>query len=258
MKPEVKPECPLTDIDSRHATYSALLSKLSLAADHRENLLSRGLTEADIERLGYKTTPVIGMSALAKQLRSEGHYLAGVPGFYRDTSGSWCFIHEKRGILIPVRDHLGRIQGLQVRRDNVTKRKFRWISSTDQEDGCRAEGWTHLVGPVRPTLVLTEGPMKADVINALTGMTVLAVPGVNTLTQLELMLTELRREGLVEIKTAFDMDFAVNHHVQNGYNSLLALLGNMGFRYGTYLWDPNYKGLDDYIWECCFQRKRPQ
>lgn len=84
-----------------------------------------------------------------------------------------------------------------------------------------------LLALFRPTLVLTEGPMKADVINALTGMTVLAVPGVNTLTQLELMLNELRREGLVEIKTAFDMDFAVNHHVQNGYNSLLALLGNM-------------------------------
>ena len=82
--------------------------------------------------------------------------------------------------------------------------------------------------------------------------------GVNTLAQLELTLTELRREGLVEIKTAFDMDFAINHHVQNGYNSLLELLGNMGFRYGTYLWDPNYKGLDDYIWECCFQRKRSQ
>ena len=98
--------------------------------------------------------------------------------------------------------------------------------------------------------------MKADVINALTGMTVLAVPGVNTLTQLEIALTELRREGLVEIKTAFDMDFAINHHVQNGYNSLLELLGNMGFRYGTYLWDPNYKGLDDYIWEYCFQRRR--
>ena len=54
------------------------------------------------------------------------------------------------------------------------------------------------------------------------------------------------------------MDFAINHHVQNGYNSLLELLGNMGFRYGTYLWDPNYKGLDDYIWECCFQRRRSQ
>lgn len=118
-----------------------------------------------------------------------------------------------------------------------------------EKDGCKAEGWTHLSGPVRPMLVLTEGPMKADVINALTGLTVLAVPGVNTLTQLELTLTELRSEGLDEIKTAFDMDFATNHHVQNGYNNLLQLLGDMGFRYGTYLWDPAYKGLDDYIWE---------
>ena len=183
-------------------------------------------------------------------------YLAGVPGFYRDDSGAWPFIHEKRGILIPVRDRYGRIQGLQIRRDNVEKRKFRWVSSTEKKDGCKAEGWTHLSGPVRPMLVLTEGPMKADVINALTGLTVLAVPGVNTLTQLELTLTELRSEGLVEIKTAFDMDFATNHHVQNGYNNLLQLLGDMGFRYGTYLWDPAYKGLDDYIWEYLFRKKQ--
>lgn len=256
VEPQAKPECPLMDIDSRHATYSALLSKLSLAADHRENLLNRGLTDADIERLGYKTTPVVGMSAIAKQLRTEGYYLGGVPGFYRDASGSWSFIHEKRGILIPVRDRQGRIQGLQIRRDNVQKRKFRWVSSTELEDGCKAEGWTHLVGPVRPIMVLTEGPMKADVIHALTGLTVLAVPGVNTLTQLELTLKELRQEGLVEIKTAFDMDFLTNHHVQNGYNNLLQLLGDMGFRYGTYLWDPRYKGLDDYIWEYLFQRKK--
>ena len=256
VESQEKPECPIMDIDSRHATYSALLSKLSLAADHRENLLSRGLTDADIERLGYKTTPVVGMSAIAKQLRTEGYYLGGVPGFYQDASGSWTFIHEKRGILIPVRDRQGRIQGLQIRRDNVQKRKFRWVSSTGQEDGCKAEGWTHLAGPVRPLVVLTEGPMKADVIHALTGLTVLAVPGVNTLTQLELTLQDLRQEGLTEIKTAFDMDFATNQHVQNGYNSLLQLLGDMGFRYGTYLWDPRYKGLDDYIWEYLFQRQK--
>ena len=223
--PKADTECPLTDIDARHATYRALLSKLTLASDHKENLLGRGLTDADIERLGYKTTPVVGMAQIAKQLQSDGLYLAGVPGFYRDDSGAWTFIHEKRGILIPARDRYGRIQGLQIRRDNVEKRKFRWVSSTEKKDGCNAEGWTHLSGPVRPMLVLTEGPMKADVINALTGLTVLAVPGVNTLTQLELTLTELRSEGLVEIKTAFDMDFATNHHVQNGYNNLLQLLG---------------------------------
>lgn len=244
--PEVQ-ECPITDVEARHATYTALLSKLSLAEDHMDNLLNRGLTNDDITRLGYKTTPVVGMSAIARQLHSEGYYLSGVPGFYRNDENEWSFIHESRGILIPVRDVQGRIQGLQIRRDNVTRRKFRWVSSKDRQDGCGAEGWTHLVGPVRRLVILTEGPMKADVINALTGATVLAVPGVNALTHLELALEELRKLGLEEIKTAFDMDMLTNFHVQGAYNSLLLLLDEMNFKFGSYIWDPVYKGLDDYI-----------
>lgn len=240
-------ECPLTDVETRHATYSALLSKLTLAKDHRESLLSRGLTDADIDRFGYKTTPVIGMAYLAKRLQSEGYYLAGVPGFYRTEKDIWTFVQERRGILIPVRNMHGLIQGIQIRRDNMRKRKFRWVSSADQKDGCKAEGWTHLAGPVCDRLILTEGPMKADVIYALTGLSALAVPGVNTLTQLKLTLEELREHGLREIKTAFDMDFLTNQHVQNGLNSLLNLLDEMGFRFGTYIWDSRYKGLDDYI-----------
>lgn len=256
IRPQEKPECPIADVDTRHAVYSSFLSKLSLSADHKENLRNRGLTEDDIPRLGYKTTPVVGMSAIAAQLQEEGLSLGGVPGFYRNESGAWTFIHEKRGILIPVRNRHGKIQGLQIRRDNVTRRKFRWVSSAEQTDGCRAEGWTHMAGPVRPMLVLTEGPMKADVIHALTGLTVLAVPGVNALTQLEAALSDLRTEGLLEVKTAFDMDFCTNQHVQNGYNNLLQMIDGMGFRFGTYLWDPRYKGLDDYIWEYCFQKRR--
>lgn len=241
-------ECPITDVESRHATYSALLGKLTLAKDHKENLIGRGLTETDIIRLGYKTTPIIGMTSLAKQLQSDGLYLAGVPGFYRTANGDWSFINEKRGILIPVRDIDGQIQGLQVRRDNVQKRKFRWFSSTDLKDGCKAEGWTHFSGEIVPKIILTEGPMKADVINALTGLTVLAVPGVNSLTHLRNVLAKLRELGVTEIKTAFDMDFSTNAHVQNGFNNLLNLLDDMGFRFGSYVWDARYKGLDDYVW----------
>ena len=249
-------DCPITDIEARHATYSAFLSKLSLSQDHRQNLMNRGLSDEDIVRLGYKTTPIVGMSTIAKQLQSEGYYLAGVTGFYRTDSDNWSFIQEKRGILIPVRDINGRIQGLQIRRDNVQKRKFRWVSSTDKKDGCRAESWTHLAGQIRPIALLTEGPMKADVIHALTGLTVIAIPGVNTLTQLQKTLTEMRKEGLCEIKTAFDMDLSTNHHVQAAYKNLLCLLDEMNFKFGTYVWNPRYKGLDDYIWEYCLKKKK--
>jgi len=57
-------ELPLTDIDARHETYAALLGKLSLASDHRENLLSRGLTDEQIRIFGYKTMPVVGLQSL--------------------------------------------------------------------------------------------------------------------------------------------------------------------------------------------------
>ena len=246
-KPAIE-ECPMSDIETRHKTYSVLLSKLTLANDHIVNLRNRGLSIEDIERLGYKTTPVLGMSTIANQLKKEGYHLAGVPGFFRCSNESWTFIQEQRGILIPVRDIDGRIQGLQIRRDNVAKRKFRWISSTERKDGCPSKGWTHIAGPVRPTMLLTEGPMKADIIHALSDASVIAVPGVNSLTYLQSALEILREKGLKEIKTVFDMDFLINWHVQNGYNNLMSLLDSMGFKFGTYIWDSRYKGLDDYIW----------
>lgn len=247
-------ECPITDVDTRHETYSAFLSKLTLSTDHYENLRNRGLPDDAIVSLGYKTTPIAGLSAIAKQLLSEGYYLPGVPGFYHTDAGYWSFVHESRGILIPVRNPEGKIQGLQVRRDNVTKRKFRWISSIGKQDGCKAEGWTHLAGNPQQTILLTEGPMKADVIHHLTGKTVLAVPGVNSLTHLPSTLEYLQEKGAKRVMTAFDMDFFTNPHVQNGYHALVQMLSEYGLSYGTYVWDPQYKGLDDYIWQHCMKQ----
>ena len=198
-------EYPLIDVETRHNTYSSLLEKLSLAPDHRENLLNRGLKDEDIQRFGYKSTPLVGMSVLSKQLLTEGQYLAGVPGFYKNSMDKWTFVTGKRGILIPVRNSCGKIQGLQVRCDDVRNRKYRWISSTERKDGCNAEGWVHVVGEVKPFAVITEGPLKAEVIHTLTGLTVISVPGVNTLSHLKATLEEMKSRGLCEIKTAFSI-----------------------------------------------------
>jgi len=246
-------ESPAADITTRHTVYSALLSMISLAPDHMRKLISRGLPEQAILQNEYRTTPVVGGKALAKQIQAKGHSLIGVPGFYKD-SGGWTFISMWRGILIPVRDIQGRIQGLQVRRDNQEKRKYRWVSSADIEgstNGCGAEGWIHLAGPVRERILLIEGPLKADIVHHLTGQTVLAIPGVNSLRHLEAVLVDLVEHGVRHIMTAFDMDFLKNPHVQNGYAELVNLLGRMDLTFGTYLWRPDYNGLDDFVWEGC-------
>jgi len=239
---------PAAGIETRHAVYSDLLSLLPLAGDHTRNLLKRGLSEQAIQDNGYRTTPAFGEKALAERLMGS-HNLAGVPGFYRDSAGQWAFIHSMRGILVPVRDMKGRIQGMQVRLDNVDRRKYRWVSSNGLEGGHGAEGWVHVAGKPVERVILTEGPLKADVIFYLTGLTTIAVPGVNSLKYLENTLTELVKLGIEQVMTAFDMDFIKNSHVESGYMDLINLLGQMNLRFGTYLWDPSFNGLDDYIYQ---------
>jgi hypothetical protein len=247
-------ELQAADVGTRHDVYDAMLSMLSLAPDHKENLLGRGLSEQTVAGNCYKTTPMVGGRVIAKRLIEAGLHLKGVPGFYIDNNGSWNLAPLRRGIMIPVRDGNRRIQGVQIRRDNVARRKYRWLSSADIEggtSGCRAEGWMHIAGPARDRIILIEGPMKADIVHHLTGQTVLAIPGVNSLKHLEKVLLELKAGGLVHIMTAFDMDFLANPHVKKAYDELANLFGQTGLRYGTYLWRPDYKGLDDYILKCC-------
>jgi len=249
-------ESTLADIAIRDTVYRMLLERLALAPNHMESLLARGLSECIISERKYRSSLVVGGAVLAKQLTDNGCPLDGIPGFYQDDSGRWKFVECKKGILIPVRDVQGRIQGLQIRLDNETKRKFRWISSTGRQCGCKAEGWVHVAGLPRARMLLTEGPMKADVIHHLTGQSVIAVPGVNALSQLESTLVSIHELGVQHIMTCFDMDFLSNFNVQNGYRELTALISRQGISYGTYLWPPEYKGLDDYIWEYCLQQNK--
>lgn len=46
------------------------------------------------------------------------------------------------------------------------------------------------------------------------------------------------------------LDYLKNPHVKDGYFNLATMLAQVGIEYGTYLWDPQYKGLDDYVWHC--------
>jgi hypothetical protein len=158
------------------------------------------------------------------------------------------FVPEQRGILIPVRDLQGRIQGLQIRRDNAQKRKFRWVFQRELPGGLPRRGLDAFRWPCARKILLIEGPLKADVVHRITGQTVLAVPGVNALTQLEQTLLELRGLDVRHVMTAFDMDFLRNFYVQSGYAALTQTLVRLGFHYGTYLWNPNYNGLDDFVW----------
>ena len=253
--PEV-PQAALADIGARHRVYSALLEHLPLADDHRQNLLGRGLSDDAIRKYQYRTAPTAELQAVAASLTEVGCNLHGVPGFYRDNQGRWTLASYRRGIMIPCRDRLGRIQSIHIRLDQKMKRggKFLTFSSTDKPDGVGAEAWCHLVGSVQPDILVIEGYMKADIVHHFTGRTVLAIPGVTSTLYLRSVLKDLSSLGVRHVMTCFDMDYMRNWHVEDAYKKLLQLLGDLNLTFGTYLWDPTYNGLDDYIWEFCMKR----
>ncbi len=47
--------------------------------------------------------------------------------------------------------------------------KFLTFSTPEQLDGAAAENWCHVVGPVRESILLIEGYMKADIVHHFTG-----------------------------------------------------------------------------------------
>jgi hypothetical protein len=252
---EKKPvDFPPTDVVTRDETYSGLFETLSLSDDHYNNLIERGLRQIDIEKNGYVTTPIIGIKKIPSDLRHQGLDLTGVPGFFKKDN-AWSMIQMGRGIYIPVRDlsgilerDKGYIQGVQVRLDNPThSNKYMWLSSRDYESGCGAETWCHFAGYPEETVYLTEGPLKADIIYRFINKPVIAVPGVNALKHLDPLFEDLKRLGVKKIRTAFDMDFKTNPHVQKGYAKLIEKIASYGFEYDMLTWDENYKGYDDYL-----------
>ena len=242
-------ENPLTGVEERHATYTALLQNLTLASDHRENLLSRGLTQEEILQLGYKTTPVLGFCLPGKAPAGEGPVLSRCSWFLQKPEPVDAENprpgHPHPGAGCPGPDPRPASPPGQCGETEVPLVIQQWIGG-----GLRRQDLGPPCGGTQAPGAPDGGPYESRCDHFLTGQTVLAVAGVNSLSQLKPALEKLQAAGMEKVMTAFDMDYLINPHVRAGQENLAHLLDQCGISYGTYLWDPRYKGLDDYIWGC--------
>ena len=244
-------------IDELHGVYSAMLSLLTLSAGHRDNLRSRGLIDADINALGYKTMPEVNRYTIVKRLITMGHNLAGIPGFYFDKE--WR-LGGPAGIMIPVRDDMGRVQGFQIRRDKDAKPKYVWLSSstdTWKPVGGSSPGaplhvaypGKYYIGCLKNGLCrvwITEGPLKADIAAISLQNIVLAVAGVgNWSAVIPFLQTHYPMRSLVKVIIAFDMDKNSNPTVKIHLNDLTERLLRIGFFTFHANWNAEIKGIDD-------------
>ncbi|MDP9473504.1 MAG: hypothetical protein M3Q71_23050, partial [Chloroflexota bacterium] len=188
------PPDPKAEPDVRHLVYQRLATLLSLSDTHRSDLHRRGITDAQIAARGYATLPATGRKEIAAQLLAEfsAATMERIPGFYYradNTGRRYPTLAGGRdgGLLVPVRDPEGRIAGYQVRRDNPPPGtpRYTWLSSKDRDSGTGSGAPVHVARPIASdsgssrSVVVIEGPLKADIASDHLGCVVIAVPGVS-------------------------------------------------------------------------------
>ena len=236
-------------LEQRHAVYSAMLGHLTLLDMHRDNLLERGLSGERIHRNEYRSMPETEQERrlLAGLLRLHGLELSGVPGF-RTYYGDWT-LAGPNGLIIPVRNKDGLIQGLKIRLDKGDEKggKYRWLSSRGMPEGTRSMSYVHVAGNTQSRRAfLTEGPLKGDVASFLAHDALfVCIGGVNSLNGLTDTLLGLNITEIVEV---MDMDQDTKPEVRK---AILAIRKEVQkfkrWKYTKYTWDPAYKGVDDYL-----------
>lgn len=244
-----------------HQTLSMLLSMLSLTPKHRAHLReTRGLTDDQIERFGFKSTPPPYLcKSLTARLLKQGCTLQGVPGFYLAEDGRWTvrFGTRTAGILIPARSADGLVCGAQIRLDTSIREenapadkegtKYLWLSSSSKPMGTSSESPIHFVGdPCSRVVYVTEGLLKADICHALMNRTFAATAGANNVSKLDQLFAFLKKNGTEEIIEAQDMDKYRNVHVEKGASKIYLMARKHGLQCRRLTWNPNYKGLDDW------------
>ena len=237
-------------LEARHAVCSELLSFLTLADRHRDNLLERGLSEERIARNLYRSMPETPEARrLLAKLVGMNHELLGIPGFYTRYD-EWT-VAGPNGFLIPVRDKDGLIQGLKIRLDDETNpaRKYRWLSSRDKHliNGTRSYSWVHVTGNTQSKRAfITEGPLKGDVASFLSGDSLfVCIGGVSAIGGLRETLLSL---GVTEAVEAMDMDQMTNPQVRDAVLAMRKEVQRIrGIKYSKYTWNPVHKGVDDFL-----------
>lgn len=191
-----------------HQTLSLLLAQLTLRPAHREHLRSpkRGLSDEQIDALGFKSTPPPFLCrSITERLIKQGCKVQGVPGFYQDGGGHWtmAFCQKTAGILIPAIGFDGMLQGFQIKLDIPLKNKddppekpgakYIWFSSSSKKNGTGSGSPVHLVGnPSARVVYVIEGLLKADISYCLTGRTFAAIAGANNTSPLDAIIKEGR------------------------------------------------------------------
>jgi Domain of unknown function (DUF3854) len=153
--------------------------------------------------------------------------------------------------------HRDQLLGLVARPDvQDDGKKYVWVSSTwcgGPSPGSRVH--VPIGATASDRVAVMEGILKANVVRALSGRTVLGLPGCNFTHE---AVQALRALSAKQVLLALDADATENEIVARAQFEGLQRLKMEGFDAGLLRWDPaDGKGLDDYLLSCRQRRAKP-
>lgn len=241
----------VADLERRHQVYSALLESLPLSSKHADHLMGkRGLSEETIARECFASVPS----------RPDGDEIAGrlgllfdlehVAGFWKKRDRWVMRFAGTRGFLIPLRDSIGRIQALQIRRDTDDDPKYLLFSSDELPAGATSGAPAHFCKPYRAgrEVVITEGALKANTAAEYLDACVVGLVAVGTFSDGfgAQLIRDLGQVGRATI--AYDADWRTNDKVRLQMKRLIASLRAAQIEPRIATWDDeDGKGIDDYL-----------
>ncbi len=237
------------DLSLRHDVYEYTLSLLDLRPDARADLTRRGLSEADIDSVGYRSVPASYAERkvlIAKLVAKFGEErLRRVPGFV-DKNGH-LFFWVKDGYVVPYRDERRRITGVQLK----SLLYGGYITAIHSH----VADLYHVAGPIRPgcDLYVTEGGLKGQVSAVLGNVATFGIPG-QSLTAAH--IEAIKRLAPGRVITALDQE--QNKQTDQARERWPKLMFLAGLTPYLAVWEGNdlggQKGLDDLL----FAGKRPR
>lgn len=275
VKP-AKKELPVADLATRDKIYREIILKgmnVSLSIPCANDLARRGLPLNKMPYIVATQNQNCCCTSWFQDLKgrnfTKGNAIVkGVPGVFgvdmvKDGKEDykWTYLNMPRnfGYLIPIITHLKdkpAISCCQIRHLEGEVR-YTFFTSQDLANGVSVTGCNKVhysrnffkkgTISVPKTVYLTEGPLKADVASYLSGRCFIAVPGVNSVSDLPKELRYLKSKGCEKINLAFDMDYREKKEVKKAMDNVSEMIKKSGLKLQIMKWDNKYKGIDDYL-----------
>ena len=256
----------------------------------KEDIVRLNYKTLDVQSMSYDEKDSLTKKVFENVEKLEAN--ERIPGFYDLNTDKPKIAWQQRGFLIPVRNIRREIEGFQIRHDslpdNATENqkalfhRYGWFTSGGKSSGIRVSGignihhaGTWYYSTKVNSVFITEGALKADIAATLLDRMepkkphlFLGLTGVQNVSQLKEELQLLANFQLREVKLCVDMDYLTNKNVKQALENIKKIVqevhyiddnGNpVSLNYTIVKWNPEYKGIDDFLsakWDIMHPKK---